>query len=121
MDQTHRECRRAAQWGNGDTPGLNAGRGINEDDQIDHGEVLSQFRCELKAIYDVGAVDGCLTPKCLGADGALPTPNGVTVALFFGSIHATLNHLRWADRIWMIGSPALPSRTAASPIDIDLR
>ena len=66
MDQTHREGRRAAQWGNGDTTGLNAGRGINEDDQIDHGEVLSQFRCELKANHDVGAVDGCLVPKCLG-------------------------------------------------------
>ena len=66
MDQTHRECRRAAQWGDGDTTGLNAGRGINKDDQIDHGEVLSQFRCELKANHHVGAVDGSLAPNCLG-------------------------------------------------------
>ena len=66
VNKAHRECRRAAQWGNDDTTGLDAGRGINEDDQIDHGEVLSQFRCELKANHDVGAVDGCLAAKCLG-------------------------------------------------------
>ena len=32
---------------------------------------------------------------------------------FFGSIHATLNHLLWADRIWMsrlAGTPRAPWR-----------
>jgi len=33
---------------------------------------------------------------------------------FFGSIHATLNHLLWADQIWMSRLASLPPPAAAS-------
>jgi uncharacterized damage-inducible protein DinB len=39
---------------------------------------------------------------------------------FFGSIHATLNHLLWADRMWMsrFAGTARPAETIATAVDM---
>ena len=39
---------------------------------------------------------------------------------FFGSIHATLNHLLWADRIWMSRLAATPPPTGGIPESVSL-
>ena len=39
---------------------------------------------------------------------------------FFGSIHATLNHLLWADRIWMSRLAGTPPPTGGIPESISL-
>ena len=39
---------------------------------------------------------------------------------FFGSIHATLNHLLWADRIWMSRLAGVPSPRGSIPESVSL-
>jgi uncharacterized damage-inducible protein DinB len=39
---------------------------------------------------------------------------------FFGSIHKTLSHLLWADRIWMSRFTDLPAPTAGIPQSVSL-
>ena len=39
---------------------------------------------------------------------------------FFGSIHKTLSHLLWADRIWMSRFTALPKPTVGIPESVSL-
>jgi uncharacterized damage-inducible protein DinB len=39
---------------------------------------------------------------------------------FFGSIHATLNHLLWGDRIWMSRLAGLPKPDAGIPQSVSL-
>src|SRR5262245_63958924 len=39
---------------------------------------------------------------------------------FFGSIHATLNHLLWADRIWMSRLAGTPSPDGGIPESVSL-
>jgi uncharacterized damage-inducible protein DinB len=39
---------------------------------------------------------------------------------FFGSIHATLNHLLWADRIWMSRLAGTPRPTGGIPESVSL-
>ena len=56
------------------------------------------------------------------ADALADTERRRDRGAFFGSIHATLNHLLWADRIWMhrlAGTPQAGRRH--SRIGIDLR
>jgi uncharacterized damage-inducible protein DinB len=39
---------------------------------------------------------------------------------FFGSIHATLNHLLWADRVWMSRLAATPGTEGGIPQSVSL-
>src|SRR5436190_11450139 len=56
-----------------------------------------------------GVADGLSDPERRRARGA-----------FFGSIHATLNHLLWADRIWMSRLAGTPQPAGGIPESVSL-